>query len=238
MSTYDTIALGLFLFLYLGYQLFFLLAPALGLQTREQIVLHYRRRWFQGVLADKNYILAIQTIRNLEMVTTFLGSVTLLMMGGVVGLFFSNPEWLDKLNHGRYTDFLVAHPLGVKLLVVLVVLAAAFLNFIISLRITYNMNFVLSAPIHPKEGIEFQMDQVRRQTRYFFVGVRSLYFSIAPLMWVLDTNLFIASSLSATILTLRSDLLRQMPPLFPLRRITDRLGLHAKKSANRKNVIE
>ncbi|MDH4248356.1 MAG: DUF599 domain-containing protein [Deltaproteobacteria bacterium] len=220
MTSYDFFALFLFGFLYSSYQVFFLLAPVLGLQTREHIMAKYRVQWVEGIFKNENPLLAVQTMRNLEMVNTFLSSMVLLMMGGVVSVFFNNPEWLKALNGQDYADFLVSNPLPTKLLVLLLVLSISFFNFVISLRITYNMNFSMTVPLRSEEGQTFQLDQVHRQTRYFFVGVRSLYFSTAPLLWVLHVHLFVAASLGAAMFTLRSDLFRYMPPqLYPLRNL-------------------
>ncbi|MDH4224397.1 MAG: DUF599 domain-containing protein [Deltaproteobacteria bacterium] len=209
MTNYDYLVLAFFVFQYLGYQLIYLwVYDSEWFTTREKVLFHYRERWFRGVIKDNNLILAIQTIRNLEMVTTFLGSITMLMVGWIVSLFINTPEWLTTLSKGDYQLFFDTHPLAVKLLVTLILWLVAFFNFIISLRITFNMNYVLASPVTEEEDLSFQFDQIQRQIRYFFIGIRAIYFSIAPLMWLIDTNLFLFTSLMATVLSFRSDFMR------------------------------
>ncbi|MCH8856331.1 MAG: DUF599 family protein [Proteobacteria bacterium] len=126
MKEYDYWVLGIYFLAYVGYQLLYVvLSNSRKWMTRERIIAQYRAQWYRNVLRAKNQILAIQTIRNLEMVSTFLSSVTLLMMGGVISIFTANPEWMAALETGSYAEFLEHHGIAVKLLVALLMLAIA-----------------------------------------------------------------------------------------------------------------
>ena len=213
MKAYDYWVLGFYFLAYVGYQLLYIvLSNSRKWISRESIIAQYRAQWYRNVLRAKNQMLAIQTIRNLEMASTFLSSVTLLMMGGVISIYTANPEWMVALETGSYADFLEHHGIAVKLLVALLMLAIAFFNFIFSLRICFNMNFTLSVPIDPDSNLSFQIEQIQRQAHHFIAGLRGVYYVIPPLVWIIDTSAMLALTLVTTLLIFRTDFFKGTAP--------------------------
>lgn len=210
MRTWDIIAFIIFFIQYAGYQyIYFFLAHKLKRPIRETTIQRYREEWLNLVIQSSQPILAIQTIRNLTMANTFMISLTMILMGGIVSIFSTNLNWLTALESGRYLDFLRDHPVAIKLLIALFMLLVSAFNFTFALRILYNMNFTTSASVSFPEFRSFQNEQVRRQARHFITGIRALYYFIGPIMWIIDPFAMILFSVTTTVLFYRFDFLKQ-----------------------------
>ncbi len=187
MLNINVTALIFLLSVYFGYRLLYLYAlTAPGWTVRENVIDSYRRQWVYAIARDKNGILAIQTIRNLEMLNTFLISLTMLIMGGIISVFSANLNWMQLLETGEYIRFLEEHPAAIKLIITLAFILESFFNFIFALRIQFNMNFTVSMAAEPGSNPDFLVSQALRQARHFILGIRSLYFSVAPLVWLIS----------------------------------------------------
>lgn len=208
MRPYHWFALAVFLIQYFGYHyLLFGIAEKRNWLTRESIIREYRRKWVEVIARDRNHLLAIQSIRNLEMLNTFLISLTMLMMGGIISVFGANLDWVKDFEHGEHILFLMNHKVAVKLLVALGLLVVAFFNFIFSVRINYNMNFTISMAGEGPMDLEFLIEQVQRSSRHFLIGIRALYHIIIPMVWLIDTTLMLVTTAIAVFLLVRFDFL-------------------------------
>lgn len=208
MRPYHWFALVVFLLQYAGYHyILFVVAEKRKWITRESIIREYRRKWVEVIARDRNHLLAIQSIRNLEMLNTFLISLTMLMMGGIISVFGANLDWVKDFEHGEHMLFLMNHKVAVKLLVALGLLTVAFFNFIFSVRINYNMNFTISMAGEGPMNLGFLVEQVQRSSRHFIIGIRALYHIIIPMVWIIDTTLMLATTVVAVVLLARFDFL-------------------------------
>jgi len=198
METIDYIAFGLFILQYAGYQLLYLsLSKKHVWETRDRVIGSYREKWLSIINKTDQSILAIQTIRNLTMTNTFFISIAMLLAGGLVSIFTTNPNWIQILEKGLYLEFLLTHPAAVKILVALSLLIISATNFIFSLRILYNMNFTTSAAVG-LDSYSFHIEQIERHNRHFIVGVRAIYYFIAPMLWVIHPLAMILYTFTAT----------------------------------------
>lgn len=205
MRTIDYIAFALFILQYIGYQFVYLrLAGKEGWQTREMVIQEHRLRWLKIIVDSDQPILAIQTIRNLTMTNTFMISLAMILMGGIISVFSANLNWLATLESGEYMEFLSGHPAAIKLLVALVMLLIATSNFTFGLRILYNMNFTMAASVAAPRLV-FHEEQLARSSRHFISGVRALYHFIAPMIGILDPYAMIAFTFLTTYLFFHFD---------------------------------
>jgi uncharacterized membrane protein len=209
MRDIDYWSLALYLALYLGYHVAYLVLPRnFGFFTREWRLGLIREAWFRSILRLGQPILAIQTVRNLIMVHSFFGSVTLLLLGGVFSYLFATFDLLEVLETGGYLTLIEEHAIVVKLLLSLLVVLVSALNFLMGLRVCFNLNFALGGVMEPEADISFQMEMVQRQARHLMVGVRSLYFSGPLLLWVLHPTLLVVTTVAITVLLFRFDFLK------------------------------
>lgn len=218
MTTYDYSALALFLVLFLGYHYaYFFISHNLKKETREHRINIYREKWLDIIITENQSTFAIQTIRNLTMTNTFLMSLVMIMMGGLISVIFSRIdmistlERINQLDMSTYISFLQNHPVTVKLFIGVFVLLISAYNFTVALRILHNLNFTASSAMRLPEAKNFQLDQLRRQSRHFITGLRALYFFFGPMLWILDTSAMIIFTTIATVLFLRYDFIPRVP---------------------------
>jgi len=208
MKSFDFIAFLIFLIEYSGYQfLYFYLSHGHKHITRESKIQKYRETWLQLVIKERQSILAVQTLRNLTMTVTFLISLTLILVGGIISVFSANLNWLHALDTGNYISFFTEHHAALKLLIACIILLIATFNFIFSLRILNNLNFTIVAAIEQADDISFQLTQLKRQSRYFITGVRAITYFLAPMIWIIDPLAMLIFSTAATLLFFRFDFL-------------------------------
>jgi uncharacterized membrane protein len=214
MQPYDIFAFVFLIVFYLGYRIFYIYAlndPKWD--VRENLIDEFRRKWVDTIAKDKNGILAIQTLRNLEMANTFLISLTMLIMGGIASVFSANMNWITLLESNQYLAFLNEHPVAMKLMVSLALIMEAFFNFIFSLRIQVNMNFTISMANDSGQYLEFLHNQAHRQARHFILGLRALFFAVAPLVWIINTTVMIALLLFIIVSLYRFDFASRVRPV-------------------------
>ena len=208
MKIIDYIGLALLLGQFFIYQYYYVrISDNQFGKTRESIITHYRWSWLNYILDTENPLLGIQTIRNLEMVHTFLITLTMIMMGAISSVFSANLHWINDIENGTYLNFIKNHVLVIKLLVAMGFLMMALFHFLFGLRICFNMNFTVAGS---KKTCSLQMkqfigNQVKRQARHFIVGVRALYYTLFPLIWVINVWAMIGLSFFITYLFYRFD---------------------------------
>lgn len=217
MTNYDYFGLGLFLTLFFGYQYtYFFISHNLKKETRENKINKYRQYWLEIIIKENQSTFAIQTIRNLTMTNTFLVSLTMILMGGMISVLSANLnliqtiESIDQLDSTTYIDYLQHHPVAIKFIIGIFMLLISAYNFTMTLRILYNMNFTASSAMRLPEAKDFQLDQLRRQARHFITGLRSLYFFFGPMLWILDTTVMIVFTVVATVSFLRFDFMHKI----------------------------
>lgn len=218
MKPVDYIALSLLVGQYFIYQFFYeYISDRYFGKTRESIIARYRMHWLNVVLESEQPLLGIQTIRNLEMVHTFLITLVMIMLGGITSVFSTNLNWINDLADGTYLEFLAKHTVAIKLLTAIGFLMVALFHFIFGLRICFNMNFtVAGARKSCSQPIKnFINNQVKRQARHFILGVRAMYYSLFPLIWIVDVWAMILLSIFITYLFYRFDY-TSIPDLKPV----------------------
>ncbi|MDH4199723.1 MAG: DUF599 domain-containing protein [Spirochaetia bacterium] len=218
MIATDYVALGLFLILFFGYNsTYFFISHNLKKETRESKINVYREKWLEIIIAENQSTFAIQTIRNLTMANTFLMSLVMIMMGGLISVIssrldlISTLETINQVDSRTYLLYFESHPAVIKILLGLFVLLISAYNLTVALRILYNMNFTTSSAMRLPEAKNFQLDQLRRQSRHFITGLRSLYFFFGPMLWIIDTYAMIIFTIVVTVLFLRFDFIPRVP---------------------------
>jgi len=217
MTNYDYIGLIIFLTFFFGYQYtYFFISHNLKKETRESRINIYREHWLNIIISENQSTFAIQTIRNLTMTNTFLMSLTMILMGGLISVFSNNVnmiQTLDSINRldpENYLNYLENHPVFIKVMVGIFMLLISTYNFTMTLRILNNMNFTASSVMRLPDAKEFQLDQLRRQGRHFITGLRSLYFFFGPMLWIIDCTFMIIFTIIATVSFLRFDFLHKI----------------------------
>jgi uncharacterized membrane protein len=167
-------------------------------------VMHiYRTEWMRRMLTRDNRIADTTAISNLERSVSFFASTTILVMAGILTVMSSTEQVINLIEDLPFAMAATRKEWELKLLVMLLLFVYAFFKFTWSLR-QYGFASVMvgGAPL-PEEGLsEREMEahaaRVAKMTSMaansFNLGLRSYYFSIAILSWMINPWLFMLLS--------------------------------------------
>ncbi len=195
----DALALGLLLVLWIGFE-WLVERPAARRPSVSVLMAQYRRDWMREFVTRENRIFDANILANLRQGTTFFASASMIAIGGALALI-GNPERLSGVAENLS---LGENPVSVwemKLLPVVLLLANAFLKFVWSHRLFgYCSVMLASIPENPddprtsaraEKAAEINISAARSFNR----GLRSLYFSLGAMAWLLGAWALIAATL-------------------------------------------
>ncbi|MBU7038564.1 MAG: DUF599 domain-containing protein [Theionarchaea archaeon] len=151
----------------------------------------YREYWIENVLRGGRGMVAVQQIRNMTTITTFLASSTLIFIGVAVSYArgsFPVPQ--------DYYDY--------KLYALIGIIALAFFNFLFTLRTANEITILIeSSPskIEELEGIpavEYLAKKTNQAFLHHTLGMRCLYYSIPLFFWFFSPAVFVAVTIAIT----------------------------------------
>ena len=210
MTPLDLAGFALFAALYAGYHWAYVLLPRRwGLVTRESRIMAYRVAWYRDVLRNRQPLVAIQLLRNLVMAHTFFGTMALVVMGGVFSYLLAQFDLMNVAVTQGYGALWQGSGVPLKMLAALVLLLVAFLNFAMGIRVCFNLNFILAVPQEALGDTDFPVEMLRRQSRHFILGVRSLYFTGPVFLWAFHPLLLMVGSALITLALFRFDFLKR-----------------------------
>ena len=194
----DILALVWFLTLFNGYMIY---AKKRSYQvTCLSSVLHlYRTEWMREMLIRDNRVADTNAVANLERGGTFFASTTMLVIAGLITLLSRSDTALDLLSELQIVNPLTRLEWDLRIVVMIVLFIYAFFKFTWSLR-QYGFVSVMigGAPQFTKNDdprlIEINANRVAKMSSMaaanFNVGLRTYYFSIAVLGWMINAWVF------------------------------------------------
>lgn len=171
-----------------------------------QIMARYRRDWMRTMVGRNPRIVDTSVLGFLRQGATFFASTTLLVIGGGLAVL-GNTEQLS----GVVADFTLDSPSPfvweVKILVILIIISNAFLKFVWAHRLFgYCAILMVSVPNEESDPNAFPMaaraaEICTTASRSFNRGLRSIYFALAGLAWLIGpAALIFAATLSFLVL--------------------------------------
>lgn len=156
------------------------------LTTAIGITNHLRGHWVQSIMEDKRDILAVQTLRNWVMASSFLASTAILLCLG----FFSVAASSEKM--GEISPFLKEmvreHQVLwlFKIMVVIVNFFIIFFNFTLAIRYFNHVNFMINVPSSLAHKItpEYVGGILTRATFHYTAGMRGYYLGVLLILWL------------------------------------------------------
>jgi uncharacterized membrane protein len=167
--------------------------PAATLQSQQAKV---RSAWVSDQIANKNGILAVQTLRNALMAVLFFASNTMFLVIGTLTLMAQGQvgqSWATLDPQGMRPAPL-AH---LKIMVLLFILLAAFFCFLNAIRLFSHASVSVGASSADAEAITAQLDTA---WRYQGLGVRCYYFGAPIMFWLFGAPWLALASLGAVAL--------------------------------------
>ena len=196
---FDGIALALLL---TGWPLIGYLVEHEGKQrSTHSLVSDYRSRWMKEMVTRDNRMLDAHILATLRQGAAFFTSASMIGIGGSVALL-GQADTLQNLAVDINTDLGAPRVVWeVKLMLVVLILASAFLKFVWSHRLFGYCAVVLASvpndPTH-KDATRYAEKSAKLNSyaaRSFNRGLRAVYFALAALTWLLGAWAMIAATL-------------------------------------------
>ena len=169
----------------------------------------YRREWMRQFVTRQPRMFDGVLINSLRQATAFLVSTSMIAIGGCVAMIRNAPQ-LEDLTHGLAL-LQDAEMIEVKLILTVAFLANALLKFIWSHRLFgYCEILMASVPNDVSDPVAYpraaQAGEVNIQAaKQFNRGLRSIYFALGSLGWILGPWALIVSACLTTTTLLRRE---------------------------------
>ncbi|MBL4810883.1 MAG: DUF599 domain-containing protein [Rhodobacteraceae bacterium] len=161
----------------------------------------YRREWMRQFITRENRIFDAQIIGSLRQGTSFFASTSIFALGGTLALI-GNPTPLASVAGQLGQTVAPALLWQLKLVAVVLFLTHAFLKFVWSHRVFgYCMVMMAAVPNDPKDpASELRTKQAAelniRAAWNFNRGLRSMYFALGTLAWLLGPAPLVLATLA------------------------------------------
>lgn len=156
-----------------------------------------RMAWVEGVMRDGRDILAVQTLRNSTMASTFMASTAILLIIGVLTLSAQG----DKMSGTWHAlNVLGQHSADIwllKLLVMLFDLLFAFFAFCLSVRLYHHIGYQINTPADLRREVTQPAHvgaELNRAAIFYRVGMRAYYFTVPLLFWLFGPLLMVIAT--------------------------------------------
>ena len=182
--------------------------------STSQIMAEFRREWMRTFVQRDPRIFDSQIIASLRQGTAFFASASMIAIGGGFALL-GNAERLRGVAQDLTLESDPIFLLEVKLLVLLLFAANAFLKFVWSHRLFGYCSVIMAAvpndPDDPKAlPMALQAGEVNiTAARGYNRGLRSVYFGIASSAWLLGAGPLILATLVTLLVILRREFASQ-----------------------------
>ena len=156
------------------------------LDTSVGLTNRLRREWVQTVMEGKRDILAVQTMRNWIMTSSFLASTAILIGLGLISVAF-NEEYADKFSHALNFFGTKSHQLWLaKLLVLVVDFFFSFFNFTLSIRYYNHASVAINVPpsMDPIVDYDTVTRIINHGSLHYTLGMRGYYLAIPFTLWL------------------------------------------------------
>ncbi|MEO0829285.1 MAG: DUF599 domain-containing protein [Pseudomonadota bacterium] len=180
--------------------------PSASHPSITRIMSGYRHRWMKEMITREPRIFDAQVMSSLRQGTAFFASTALISIGGVLALA-SNPAPLEGFAETFGTEVPTPVVWQIKLLLVILCLTNGFLKFVWSNRLFGYCAVLMGAVPNDPNDPEAQVFATKaaqinvRSAINFNRGLRSMYFALAALAWLIGAiPLAIASAFTLWVL--------------------------------------
>lgn len=153
--------------------------------------------WVKGVIRDKRDILAIQTLRNQMMASTFLASTAILISLGSFSAAF-RPGVFSEISHALNLLGIRTEALWMfKLMLLGILFFFSFFNFTLSIRYYNHTGFMINSIEHNYATVS-EKDVTRilnHGAHHYTIGMRGFYLSVPLALWLFGPLWMLVGSL-------------------------------------------
>ena len=207
----DSFAFAVFLTFTLGYHAFhqYMVQRRPDLIFKGKINL-VRQAWVAKIFEENTGIVAVQTLRNVTMASSFLATASVILIGGLISLLLSLPE-TQHYFLARDRPPVTNPVLVLKLVNLIVLFVASLFYFSLCVALLNHIAMLLGAPPQAireamgEDAAKFVADLFIKAGRHYTFGMRSVYFLIPAVMWFLGPSLCILSTVAVGFICMKLD---------------------------------
>jgi uncharacterized membrane protein len=156
------------------------------LTTSVGITNHLRGHWVEYIMAEKQDILAVQTLRNWVMASSFLASTGIIICLGLISVAAS-PEKMAEITPTLNTLVREHRALWLfKLMVLIIDFFFIFFSFCLAIRYFNHVNFMINVPSSLAHKItpEYISKSLNTGMMHYTMGMRGYYVGILLFLWL------------------------------------------------------
>jgi uncharacterized membrane protein len=156
------------------------------LTTAMGITNHLRGHWVESIMEGERDILAVQTLRNWVMASSFLASAAILISVGLVSVAAS-PEKMSEISPSLQVLVREHRLLWLfKLMVLIIDFFFIFFNFTLAIRYYNHVNFMINVPstLAHKITPDYITGILNRGMRHYSMGMRGYYLGVLLVLWL------------------------------------------------------
>ncbi len=177
------------------------------MSTSVGITNHLRGHWVESIMADRRDILAVQTLRNWVMASSFLASTGILICLGLLSVAVS-PERMAEITPSLQELVREHRVLWLfKLMVLIVDFFFIFFSFCLAIRYFNHVNFMINVPstLAHKITPEYVTTILNRGMLHYTMGMRGYYFSVLLFLWLFGPIWMLIGTIIITIILYHLD---------------------------------
>jgi len=156
------------------------------LTTALGVTNHLRGHWVESIMEQNRDLLAVQTLRNWVMTSSFLASTAILISLGLVSVAAS-PERMAEISPSL-TELVREHRVLwlFKLMVLIIDFFFIFFNFCLAIRYYNHVNFMINVPstLAHKITPEYITGILNRGMMHYNLGMRGYYLGVLLVLWL------------------------------------------------------
>jgi uncharacterized membrane protein len=156
------------------------------LETYIGLTRHLRRLWVESIMTQKRDILAVQTLRNSIMASSFLASTGIIIGLGLLS-FLLRPEHITEVPFD-FTAILtrIKALFLIKIMFLIIHFFFAFFSFTLSIRYLNQVSFMINVPIEcePVMTSDFMSHILDLGMMHYTLGMRAYYLSAVVVLWL------------------------------------------------------
>ena len=166
-----------------------------------------RRDWVETVMEEKRDILAVQTLRNWVMASSFLASAAILIALGIMSAAFRS-ERIAEIAYAVNILGIKSEALWlIKLMLLIVDFFFAFFNFTLSIRYYNHASFAINVPRSHDPIVTYDAVAkiVNHGSIHYTMGMRGYYLAIPFTLWLFGPTWMLIGSIILIIILYKLD---------------------------------
>lgn len=195
MYTFDLLCFCLCVALYTAYNIYIRIRETADPDyTIHGISRTARVQWVASILEKKNGILAVQTLRNATMASTFMASTSVLLAVGVLSLTGNGENVRHTWHSLNFFGSVEPGMFAFKILALLLNFFLAFFCFTSSLRLYTHVGFMLGAESGQTNNAQLGSlaeKYLNMGANHFYLGMRAFYFTVPLVFWIFGAQFMI-----------------------------------------------